>query len=95
MTIDDPTLAERRFTETHDRILQALVERVHDMSLRLAALEAASEPAEQLAPPAVPAPTTTPQTAAVTTPKTTPSPADRPSWQSTTARPTGWQPARR
>lgn len=40
MTLDDPTLEERRFTEAHDRILHALVEQVHALSGRVAALEA-------------------------------------------------------
>ena len=81
MTIDDPALEERRFTATHERIIQALVEQLHEVSTRLNALETEKLGEDALAPPAIPA-----------TPATQ---SSRPSWQSKTGRQAGWQPARR
>jgi len=97
MTIDDPTLAERPFTETHDRILQALVEQVHDMSVRLTALEASVEPSTRLAPPEVPSQAAAPQRSAPSNPtaKQATAPVERKSSPSRATRPTGWQPTRR
>lgn len=72
MPIDDTPLTERTFTETHDRILHALVEQVHDMGVRLAALEAAELSSQRdamgradhgdatIAPPALPTDATAP-----------------------------------
>lgn len=102
MTIDDSTLAERTFTATHDRILHALVEQVHDMGLRLNALEAAAaarrdDSPPRLAPPAVPTSTIDART---DRPTERPTDAltvddDAPVIRRRPTRPTGWQPARR
>ncbi len=99
MTIDDPTLAERTFTETHDRILHALVEQVHDMGLRLAELEAAAidrtDPTQrQLAPPAVPA-RPAPVDRASPAADATIRRGEHPVTKARSTRAAGWQPARR
>lgn len=99
MTIDDPTLAERTFTETHDRILHALVEQVHDMGLRLAELEAAAidrtdRTQPQLAPPAVPARPTRVDRASSGTDATIRL-DEQPVTRTRSTRAAGWQPARR
>lgn len=95
MTIDDPALDERPFTETHDRILHALVEQVHDMSIRLKALEAqtvaASEPALRTEP-KEPSRDTPAEVDLTDAPSTAGANA-APRRQST--RQTGWQPTRR
>lgn len=103
MTIDDPTLAERTFTETHDRILHALVEQVHEMNVRMAALEAAAiRPADdtssRLAPPAVPGRVPATSRSSTTSADTTVRPIDQSATKTRSTRPTraaGWQPARR
>ncbi len=103
MTIDDPTLAERTFTETHDRILHALAEQVHDMSLRLAALEAAAaQPAEnttsKLAPPDLPTRIPASSRSSSTGSDASVRPIDQPTTKTRStpsARAAGWQPARR
>lgn len=99
MTIDDPTLAERPFTETHDRILHALVEQVHDMSLRLAALEASAsqrdDASSTLAPPEVPPSTAVSSRGSSTDVDLTARPSDRAVTKTRSTRAAGWQPARR
>lgn len=100
MTIDDPTLAERTFTETHDRILHALVEQVHDMGLRLAELEAAAidrtdRTNPRLAPPAVPAHPPSTDRESLAPRDATIQLAEQPVTTTRSTRAAGWQPARR
>ena len=99
MTIDDPALTERTFTETHDRILHALVEQVHDMGLRLAALEAAAvEPGKNktptLAPPAVPTSRRATKNSSAIHREGDVALAKQPVTKQPSARAAGWQPAR-